>query len=184
MGLSTGRGLTGRPGLSRGPEPLLLCCEEVSEPDGLNKFELSCWRGDGRIGEEYAAGAGNTVSAINGGSMGAGVLLLLFDFDFFDRLRASSSRKAISSLALSSSSLVFRRPLLMSSARSNSIASMGDVTVCSMLGAVAADEERFVSVRFKGAGAGLRKDRVGGLGKLPECDIGVASTTDTAGAWV
>ena len=41
IGLSTGRGLTGRPGLIRGPEPLLLCCEEVSEPDELNKlFEL------------------------------------------------------------------------------------------------------------------------------------------------
>jgi hypothetical protein len=41
IGLSMGRGLTGKPGLSKGPEPLLLCCEEVSELDGLNKlFEL------------------------------------------------------------------------------------------------------------------------------------------------
>ena len=113
--------------------------------------------------------------------MGAGVLLLLFDFDFLDKLRASSSRIAISSLALSSSSLVFRRPLsIVSRGSSNSIASMGGATACSML---TADEGRVDMDRFKGAGAGLRKVRVGGLGKLLESGIGVASTMETTGAW-
>ncbi len=42
IGLSMGRGLTGRPGLSSGAEPLLLCCEEVSESDGLNKLLGFC----------------------------------------------------------------------------------------------------------------------------------------------
>ena len=44
IGLSMGRGLIGKPGLSRGLVPLLLCCEEASEPDGLNKlFELELY---------------------------------------------------------------------------------------------------------------------------------------------
>ena len=112
--------------------------------------------------------------------MGAGVLLLLFDFDFFDTLRTSSSRTANSSLALSSSSLVFRRPLSKSSGGSNSIDSIEIATACCMLGA----DEGVDSERFKGAGAGLRKVRDGGLGKLCESGTGVASTMETTGALV
>lgn len=112
--------------------------------------------------------------------MGAGVLLLLllFDFDFFDTLRTSSSRIAISSLALSSSSLVFRRPLSIISDGSNSIASIETATACSTT------DEGVERERFKGAGAGLRKLRDGGLGKLFEFGIGVASTMETTGASV
>jgi len=60
---------------------------------------------------------------------------------------------------------------------------METATACSIVGAITIDEG-VENERFKGAGAGFRKAREGGLGKLSEFGIGVASTTETTGAWL
>ena len=117
MPLSTGLGLDGRPGLSKGgdrtPDELSIVLVEASMPARDPELES---------GEEISNSAGGAIGTVCrefctivsfGSKIPSFGVFGVLDFDFLlflDRLLISASFAAAISRSLSSSSLVFRRP--------------------------------------------------------------------------